>query len=106
LRPANEIGGPIRIAKTTGEVSQIGLSAVLYFVIGLSVTLGVFNLLPIPMLDGGHLLFYAIEWIRGRPLSARAQDIGFRIGLAAMACLMVFATFNDVSLLIGRILPL
>ncbi|TXL76722.1 RIP metalloprotease RseP [Vineibacter terrae] len=106
LRPANEIGGPIRIAKTAGEVSQIGWSAVLYFVIGLSVTLGIFNLLPIPMLDGGHLLFYAIEWIRGRPLSARAQDIGFRIGLAAMGGLMVFATFNDISLLIGRILPL
>ncbi len=106
LRPANEIGGPIAIAKTTGEVSQIGWSAVLYFVVGLSVTLGVFNLLPIPMLDGGHLLFYAIEWIRGRPLSARAQDIGFRIGLAAVGSLMVFATFNDVSRLIGRILPL
>ncbi|TWT09591.1 RIP metalloprotease RseP [Reyranella sp. CPCC 100927] len=106
LRPANEIGGPIRIAKTAGEVSQIGWSAVFYFIIGLSVTLGVFNLLPIPMLDGGHLLFYAIEWIRGRPLSARAQDIGFRIGLAVMGSLMVFATFNDISLLIGRILPL
>jgi regulator of sigma E protease len=106
LRPANEIGGPLRIAKTAGEVSQIGWSAIIYFVIGLSVTLGVFNLLPIPMLDGGHLLFYAIEWIRGRPLSARAQDIGFRIGLAAMGGLMVFATFNDVSMLIGRILPL
>jgi regulator of sigma E protease len=106
LRPANEIGGPIRIAKTAGEVSQIGWSAVLYFVIGLSVTLGVFNLLPVPMLDGGHLLFYAIEWLRGRPLSARAQDIGFRIGLAAMGGLMVFATFNDISLLVGRILPL
>lgn len=106
LRPANEIGGPIRIAKTTGEVSQIGWSAVLYFIVGLSVTLGIFNLLPIPMLDGGHLLFYAIEWIRGRPLSARAQDIGFRIGLAAMGGLMVFATFNDISLLIGQILPL
>lgn len=106
LRPANEIGGPIRIAKTAGEVSQIGWSAVLYFVIGLSVTLGIFNLLPVPMLDGGHLLFYAIEWLRGRPLSARAQDIGFRIGLAAMGGLMVFATFNDVALLVGRILPL
>jgi regulator of sigma E protease len=106
LRPAQEIGGPIRIAKTTGEVSQIGWGAVLYFIIGLSVTLGVFNLLPVPMLDGGHLLFYAIEWVRGRPLSIRAQEIGFRIGLVAMGCLMVFATFNDISLLIGRILPL
>lgn len=106
LRPADEIGGLIRIGKTAGEVVQIGWSAVLYFVIGLSVTLGVFNLLPVPMLDGGHLLFYAIEWIRGRPLSARAQDIGFRIGLAVMASLMVFATFNDISLLIGRMMPL
>ncbi|HJQ59036.1 MAG TPA: RIP metalloprotease RseP [Vineibacter sp.] len=106
LRPANEIGSPIRIAKTTGEVAQIGWSAVIYFIIGLSVTLGVFNLLPVPMLDGGHLLFYAIEWVRGRPLSARAQDIGFRIGLAAIGGLMVFAVFNDISLLLGKLLPL
>lgn len=106
LRPANEIGGPIRIAKTAGEVSQIGWGAILYFVIGLSVTLGVFNLLPVPMLDGGHLLFYAIEWIRGRPLSERTQEIGFRIGLAAMGGLMIFATYNDIVLIVTRLLTL
>jgi regulator of sigma E protease len=106
LRPANEIGGPIRIAKTAGEVSQIGWGAILYFVIGLSVTLGVFNLLPVPMLDGGHLLFYAIEWIRGRPLSERSQEIGFRIGLATMGGLMIFATYNDIVMIITRLLTL
>ena len=106
LRPANEIGGPVRIAKTAGEVAQIGWGAILYFVVGLSVTLGVFNLLPVPMLDGGHLLFYAIEWIRGRPLSERTQEIGFRIGLAAMGCLMLFATYNDLVMIITRLLTL
>lgn len=106
LRPANEIGGPVRIAKTAGEVAQIGWGAILYFMIGLSVTLGVFNLLPVPMLDGGHLLFYAIEWVRGRPLSERTQEIGFRIGLAAMGGLMVFATYNDIVLIVTRLLTL
>ena len=99
LRPANEIGGPLRIAKTVGEVSQLGWQAMVSLIIGLSITLGVFNLLPIPMLDGGHLLFYAIEAIRGRPLSPRTQEYGFRIGLILVLSLMVFATFNDLALL-------
>ena len=62
----------------------------------LSVSIGLLNLFPIPLLDGGHLLFYAIEAIRGRPLSERAQEIGFRIGLALVLMLMIFATFNDI----------
>lgn len=99
VRPANEIGGPLRIAKTTGEVTQIGWEAVVIFMVGLSVTLGIFNLLPVPMLDGGHLLFYAFEWLRGRPLSERAQEYGFRIGLFLVLSLAVFATWNDLVLL-------
>ncbi len=106
VRPASELSGPIGIAKATGEMSQIGWTAILAFMIGLSVTLGVFNLLPVPMLDGGHLLFYAFEWIRGKPLSPRTQEYGFRIGLAAMGSLMVFATFNDLVMLVSRALTL
>ena len=62
----------------------------------LSVSIGLLNLFPVPLLDGGHLLFYAIEAIRGRPLSERAQEMGFRIGLALVVMLMIFATFNDI----------
>jgi regulator of sigma E protease len=62
----------------------------------LSVSIGLLNLFPVPLLDGGHLLFYAIEAIRGRPLSERAQEFGFRIGLAIVVMLMIFATFNDI----------
>lgn len=99
LRPANEIGGPLRIAKVSGEVSQIGWEAVAMFVIGLSVTLGVFNLLPVPMLDGGHLVFYLFEAVRGRPLSLRTQEYALRFGLFLVLCLVVFATWNDLVLL-------
>ena len=63
----------------------------------LSVSIGLLNLFPIPLLDGGHLLFYGIEAIRGRPLSERAQEVGFRIGLAIVVMLMIFATFNDIK---------
>lgn len=99
LRPANEIGGPLRIAKVSGEASQIGWEAVVMLVIGLSVTLGVFNLLPVPMLDGGHLMFYLFEAVRGRPLSLRTQEYALRFGLALVLCLVVFATWNDLVLL-------
>lgn len=99
LRPANEIGGPLRIAKVSGEASQIGWEAVAMLIIGLSVTLGVFNLLPVPMLDGGHLMFYAFEAVRGRPLSLRTQEYALRLGLFLVLCLVVFATWNDLVLL-------
>lgn len=99
LRPANEIGGPLRIAKVSGEASQIGWEAVAMLVIGLSVTLGVFNLLPVPMLDGGHLVFYLFEAVRGRPLSLRTQEYALRFGLFLVLCLVVFATWNDLVLL-------
>jgi regulator of sigma E protease len=96
LRPADEIGGPIRIAQMSGEVAQGGFVPLLYFMAMLSVNLGLINLFPIPVLDGGHLLFYAAEAIRGRPLGQRAQEYGFRLGLALVLTLMVFATWNDL----------
>ena len=69
---------------------------VLSFLAIVSISLGILNLLPIPLLDGGHLLFYAIEAVRGRPLGERAQEYGFRIGLALVLTLMIFVTFNDL----------
>ena len=95
-RSAKELGGPIRIAEMSGQVAEIGMVSVIWFMAVLSINLGLINLFPIPMLDGGHLLFYAIEGIRGRPLGERAQEYGFRIGLALVLSLMVFATWNDI----------
>lgn len=93
---ASQLGGPIRVAQVSGEVASISIAALFSLAAMLSVSIGLINLLPIPMLDGGHLLFYAIEGLRGRPLSDRAQDVGFRIGLALVLLLMGFATFNDI----------
>lgn len=93
---ADQLGGPIRVAKISGEVATFGFLALINLAAVLSISIGLINLFPVPMLDGGHLLFYAIEAIRGRPLSERAQDIGFRIGFAAVVMLMIFATFNDI----------
>ncbi|MEM9222367.1 MAG: RIP metalloprotease RseP [Pseudomonadota bacterium] len=93
---ASQLGGPIRVAQVSGEVAAISLAALFSLAAMLSVSIGLINLLPIPMLDGGHLMFYAIEGLRGRPLSERAQDVGFRIGLGLVLLLMGFATFNDI----------
>jgi regulator of sigma E protease len=93
---ADQLGGPNRIAQVSGEVASIGFVALIHLTAVLSVSIGLLNLFPIPLLDGGHLLFYAIEAIRGRPLSERAQEVGFRIGLAIVVMLMIFATFNDI----------
>jgi regulator of sigma E protease len=93
---ANQLGGPIRIAQMSGQVASIGLAALIHMAAVLSVSIGLLNLFPIPLLDGGHLLFYAIEALRGRPLSERAQEVGFRIGFAIVLMLMIFATFNDI----------
>lgn len=95
-RGTEDLGGPIRIAQMSGEVYQVGIVALLWFMAILSINLGLINLVPIPMLDGGHLLFCAIEAIRGRPLGARAQEYGFRLGLALVLTLMLFATWNDL----------
>jgi len=95
-RTTDELGGPLRIAQMSGEVAQGGIVPLLWFMAVLSVNLGLINLFPIPVLDGGHLLFYAAEALRGRPLGQRAQEFGFRIGLALVLTLMVFATWNDL----------
>jgi len=95
-RGTDELGGPIRIAKGAGEAAQLGVTSVIFYTILLSLNLGLINLFPIPILDGGHLLFYAFEAILGRPLGERAQEYGFRIGLFLVLALMVFATRNDI----------
>jgi regulator of sigma E protease len=93
---SDQLGGPIRIAQVSGQVASAGILALMHLAAVLSVSIGLLNLFPIPLLDGGHLLFYAIEAVRGRPLSERAQEVGFRIGLAIVLMLMIFATFNDI----------
>jgi len=95
-RGSDELGGPLRIAQMSGEVARGGIVQLLWFMAVLSINLGLINLFPVPVLDGGHLLFYAAEAVRGRPLGQRAQEYGFRIGLALVLTLMVFATWNDL----------
>jgi regulator of sigma E protease len=99
-RPVDELGGPIRIAKAAGEASYGGWVGILNLVIGLSVVLGVFNLLPVPMLDGGHLAMYAYEALRGRPLGLKAQEFGLKVGFALVIGMALIATFNDIKLLL------
>jgi regulator of sigma E protease len=93
---ADQLGGPIRIAQVSGQVATAGIVALIHLAAVLSVSIGLLNLFPVPLLDGGHLMFYAIEAARGRPLSEKAQEVGFRIGFAIVVMLMVFATFNDI----------
>ena len=95
-RSVDELGGPLRIAQLSGQVAEVGFTMSITFIALLSINLGLINLFPIPMLDGGHLMFYAIEAVRGRPLGERAQEYGFRIGLALVLSLMVFVTWNDI----------
>jgi regulator of sigma E protease len=99
-RPVDELGGPIRIAKAAGEASHAGWGGILNLMIALSVVLGVFNLLPVPMLDGGHLAMYLYEAIRGKPLSLRVQELGLRVGFALVIGMALVATFNDITLLL------
>ena len=94
--PADQIGGPLGIAKISGQVATLGFAPLLRLAALLSVSIGLLNLFPVPLLDGGHLLFYVVEAVRGRPLSDRAQEMGFRIGLGLVLMLMVFATYNDI----------
>ena len=95
-RGTDEIGGPIRIAQLSGQVAEDGAVTLFWFMAVLSINLGLINLFPVPMLDGGHLMFYLVEAVRGKPLGERAQEYGFRIGLAMVVTLMVFATWNDL----------
>ncbi|WP_099866534.1 RIP metalloprotease RseP [Pararhizobium haloflavum] len=98
---ADQLGGPIRVAQVSGQMATLGALALIQLTAVLSVSIGLLNLMPVPMLDGGHLVFYAIEVIRGRPLGDNAQEMAFRIGLAMVLMLMIFATWNDVNMLLG-----
>jgi regulator of sigma E protease len=91
-----QLGAPVKVAKVSGEVASLGVVALINLMALLSLNIGIFNLLPIPMLDGGHLLYYLVEAIRGRPLSQRVQEIGFRFGLAIVFTLTVFTLINDI----------
>jgi regulator of sigma E protease len=93
---ASQLSGPLGIAKVSRQVASIGIIELINLAALISVSIGLVNLFPVPILDGGHLLYYACEAIRGRPLGARAQDVGFRLGLAVMVGLMVLATWNDL----------
>lgn len=95
-RGTDDLGGPVRIAQMSGQVAELGVISLLLFAAFLSVNLGLINLLPIPVLDGGHLMFYAVEAIRGEPVGEAAQDVAYRVGLAVIVGLMVFVTTNDV----------
>jgi regulator of sigma E protease len=96
-RSVKELGGPAKIAKFSGEQASMGLLAFLWFMAVISINLGFINLLPIPMLDGGHLFFYAIEAVRRKPLRPEAQEWAFRTGLAALLALVILVTFNDLA---------
>ncbi len=96
VRGAEELGGPLRIAEMSGKVAQDGVFALFWFIVVISVNLGLINLFPIPLLDGGHLVFYGIEALRGRPLSDRVQEYASRFGAALVLSLMLFATWNDL----------
>jgi regulator of sigma E protease len=104
-RSSGEIHGAVGMAQMAGEAAKAGFLTYISLAVMISINLGLLNLLPIPMLDGGHLAFYAVEAIRGRPLGARAQEWGLRLGVAFVLSLMVFATWNDLkSLLIKALL--
>ena len=93
----SQLGGPIRIAKISGQVAEFGVLAFISMMAYISISLGLVNLFPIPMLDGGHLMFYAFEKVLGRPLSQKTQEGFFRIGMFLLLTLMFFTTFNDLK---------
>jgi len=94
---ADQLSGPIRIAEVSGEMAKIGFSALMNLAAILSISIGILNLLPVPLLDGGHLMYYAYEAVRGRALNQKVQEFGFRIGMTLVGALMIFATYNDVA---------
>lgn len=100
---SDQLGGPIRIAEYSHHVAAMGLAELIHWTAIISISIGLLNLFPIPVLDGGHLLFYGIEAIAGHPLSQRAQEIGFQIGFALILVLMIVATWNDVIHVWGRL---
>ncbi|MEO9774622.1 RIP metalloprotease RseP [Roseibium sp.] len=98
---ADQLGGPIRVAQISGQVADLGILPLISLTAVLSVSIGLINLAPVPILDGGHLVFFAAEALRGKPLSERVQDVGFRIGLGLVLMLMVFVTWKDIMRLVG-----
>lgn len=98
-RSVEELGGPIKMAKFSGEQLSLGAAEFVYFVAFISINLAFINLLPIPVLDGGHLAFYAVEAIRRKPLSPRSQEFAFRTGMALVLALMLFVTVIDIATL-------
>lgn len=96
-RSAKELGGPLKMAQLSGQQASLGWIDMFLFMTAISINLGFINLLPIPLLDGGHLLFYAIEAVRRKPLKPEAQEWAFRTGLAALLALMIFVTLNDLT---------
>lgn len=95
------ISGPVAIADVAGRTWRDGMQSYIEFLAFVSLSLGIMNLLPVPVLDGGHLLYYAIEWLRGRPLSERVQEMGMRVGVFIMLTFMLVAFFNDITRLLG-----
>jgi regulator of sigma E protease len=95
-RSVRELGGPLKIMQMSGDTAREGIVTWIMFTVILSINLGLFNLFPIPLLDGGHLLFYFFEALRGRPLDERTQEYGFRIGIALILCFALFLTWNDL----------
>ena len=96
-----DLGGPVLIAKMARDSAQSGWAAFFFFIAALSVNLAILNLLPLPMLDGGHLLFLVIEWIRGKPLSINTRTTALKIGLFIILLLMAYVTINDLFLIFG-----
>jgi regulator of sigma E protease len=96
-RPVSELGGPLQIAKVSGQQASLGWLPFFWLMVMVSINLGFINLLPIPLLDGGHLLFYLVEGVRRKPLKPEAQEWAFRTGLAVLLALMIFVTFNDLA---------
>ncbi|MEM7302493.1 MAG: RIP metalloprotease RseP [Pseudomonadota bacterium] len=94
---AKQLRGPAGIAEVSSQVATLGIAPLISLAALLSISIGLLNLFPIPMLDGGHLLYYAVEAIRGKALSPKMQDLGFRIGIACVFGLLIFATFNDIT---------
>lgn len=97
LRSMKELGGPLRMANAIGEAAHIGLEYFVWMLAMVSLNLGILNLLPIPVLDGGHLLYYGLEAIKGSPISKKAQEAGFVAGLALMLIFMLLVTLNDLQ---------
>jgi regulator of sigma E protease len=93
----DQLGGPIAVAQAAGQVATLGIIALLHLAAVLSVSIGLLNLMPVPVLDGGHLMFYAVEALRGKPVGEAAQGVAFRIGMFLVLSLMVFVTWNDIT---------